>query len=82
MYFTVNVGERAATNGVWSYPNPIPEAEPLRDYLAFYPSRMDACLVDGYKVQSSPSDYYGGWVTPGIVGPFKEKSGVDPRKSE
>jgi hypothetical protein len=75
VYFTVTVNDRIAANGVWSYPNPIPEAEPLRDYLAFYPSRMDACYVDDELVSTQGSEYYGGWVINGIVGPFKKRPG-------
>ena len=75
MYFTVTVNDRTAVNGVWSYPNPIPDAEPVRDYLAFYPGRMDACFVDDKRVTTQGSEYYGGWVTSGVVGQFKKRPG-------
>jgi hypothetical protein len=32
---------------------------------------MEACLVDGEKVAAQPGDFYGGWITKAIVGPFK-----------
>jgi hypothetical protein len=32
---------------------------------------MDACLVDGEKAEPQPGGFYGGWVTSGLIGPFK-----------
>jgi hypothetical protein len=32
---------------------------------------MDACYVDGELVTPQPGNFYGGWVTQDIVGPFK-----------
>jgi hypothetical protein len=32
---------------------------------------MDACFVDGEKVEPQPGNFYGGWITSDIVGPFK-----------
>jgi uncharacterized protein (DUF427 family) len=40
-YWTVQVGDRAAENAVWSYPDPYPETAELKDYVAFYWDRMD-----------------------------------------
>jgi uncharacterized protein (DUF427 family) len=54
----------------WSYPEPITDFESLRGYLSFYPGRV-ACYVDGEKVRPQPGQFYGGWVTDNIVGPFK-----------
>ncbi|MBA3617867.1 MAG: hypothetical protein H0W52_17415 [Rubrobacteraceae bacterium] len=44
--------------------------------MAFYPSRMDSCWVDGEKVEAQKGDFYGGWITPDIVGPFKGAQGT------
>ena len=70
-YYTVTVGARAAPDAAWFYPHPARGYASLRDYVAFYPGRMDACLVDGERVQPQEGDFYGGWVTREIVGPFK-----------
>lgn len=75
-YYTLTVGEREAPNSAWCYPNPTPNFAALQDYIAFYPSRMDACYVDGERVQSQEGDFYGGWITRDIVGPFKGSSGT------
>lgn len=40
-YWSVRVGDRVAENAVWGYPDPIDEAPPLADYLAFYWHKMD-----------------------------------------
>ncbi len=37
---------------------------------------MDACLVDGVPVRAQPGDFYGGWITPDVVGPFKGDPGT------
>lgn len=75
-YFTLRHGERTAVDAAWSYATPDPGFEPIRDHIAFYPSRMDECRVDGERVTAQPGDFYGGWITPDIVGPFKGGAGT------
>lgn len=75
-YYTVRVGEREAVNAAWFYANPTPAFAAIKDYVAFYPSRMDACSADDEPVQSQPGDFYGGWITKDIVGPFKGDPGT------
>ena len=40
-YWSVRVGDRVSENAAWAYPEPIPDAPPLADYVAFYWSKMD-----------------------------------------
>src|SRR3712207_7490695 len=47
----------------------------LKNYVAFYPSLMDACWVDGEKAEAQEGNFYGGWITSEIVGPFKGARG-------
>jgi uncharacterized protein (DUF427 family) len=75
-YFTVRAGDRVAAQAAWSYPDPTAAFAGIRDYLAFYPGKMDACLVDEEVAQAQPGDFYGGWVTREIVGPFKGAPGT------
>lgn len=75
-YYTINVGEKEAPAAAWYYPNPAPAFRPIKDYVAFYPGAMDACYVDGEPVQAQPGDFYGGWITRDIVGPFKGGPGT------
>ena len=58
-------------NVAWTYPDPAPGYEALRGRIAFYPSKVD-CFVDGEMVVAQNSDFYGGWITGEISGPFKE----------
>lgn len=37
---------------------------------------MDACLVGGERVERQAGDFYGGWVTPAVVGPSKGGPGT------
>lgn len=70
-YYNLQVQERVVTNAAWYYPQPTEAFAPIKNHLAFYPSKMDACYVDGELVQAQPGDFYGGWITQDIVGPFK-----------
>ena len=60
----------------WSYPQPTAPFADLRDHLAFYASRVDECTVDGERVQAQPGDFYGGWITSLVRGPFKGAPGT------
>jgi uncharacterized protein (DUF427 family) len=75
-YYTISIGEMQAKNGAWYYPDPTPAFAAIKNYVAFYPSCMDACYVDGEKVTPQKSDFYGGWITSDIVGPFKGSGGI------
>ena len=69
-YYDIKVGEKSEPGGAWGYPNPESGYEDIKDHLAFYPRPMDACYVDGERVVPEPGQYYGGWITGDIVGPF------------
>ena len=68
--------DKRENNVAWCYGKPTEYFMPIKDYLAFYPSKMDACYVDGELVRSQPGDFYGGWITDDIVGPFKGDIGT------
>ena len=40
-YFTIRVDGRQADNAVWSYEQPFPAVAEIKEYLAFYPNRVD-----------------------------------------
>lgn len=75
-YYTVTVADKQARNAAWFYADPTPAFIPIKNYVAFYPGKMDACFVDGEPVQAQAGDFYGGWVTSEIVGPFKGEPGT------
>jgi len=75
-YYSLEIEGRVSENAAWSYRSPTPDFEAIRDHLAFYPGRVDACYVDGEKVQAQEGDFYGGWITSDITGPFKGPPGT------
>jgi uncharacterized protein (DUF427 family) len=44
-YWTIETGMNSAENAVWSYESPFDEAEVIREYVAFYGSKVDAITV-------------------------------------
>ena len=75
-YYDV-VGENdVAPRAAWHYPQPSAGFEQLTDHVAFYPSRMDQCRVGGEVVRAKAGDFYGGWITSEITGPFKGGPGT------
>ena len=54
----------------WTYPDPYPEFAALAGWIAFYPSLL-TCHVGKERVQPQPGEYYGGWITSEVIGPFK-----------
>ena len=75
-YYDLEIEGQRVANAAWFYPNPVPQYAALRDYLAFYPSKMDACYVGNALVRAQEGDFYGGWITDKIVGPFKGGAGT------
>ncbi len=75
-YYDVVAGGRRAERAAWTYRDPRPGFEAIRDAVAFYPGRMDACFVDDERVEAQAGDFYGGWITADVVGPFKGSAGT------
>lgn len=70
-YWTLRVGDRVAERVAWCYPRPTPAFAPIAGYLAFYAGPLDEATVGGQPVTPQPGGFYGGWITPDVVGPFK-----------
>jgi uncharacterized protein (DUF427 family) len=75
-YWSLVDGERYLAKVAWSYPRPLSGSEPLRDAVAFYCHALD-CSVGGARVAPQPGGFYGGWITPELVGPFKGEPGSE-----
>ncbi len=71
-----STGASPVTEVAWSYAAPSPAYAALRNYLAFYASSLDECWVDDERVIAQPGDFYGGWITSEITGPFKGAPGT------
>lgn len=41
-YFSIKVKDREAKNAVWTYETPIESVAGIKDYLVFYPDKMDS----------------------------------------
>ena len=76
-YWSVRVGNRVAREAAWSYPDPDPAYAALRHYFAFHAGRVDTCSVGDVRVSPQPGGFYGGWITPELVGPFKGEAGSE-----
>ena len=69
-----DAGDRSAV--AWSYASPKPGYEAIAGCYAFYPGRVDRATVDGEQVEAQPGDFYGGWITSTVTGPFKGGPGT------
>ena len=76
-YYNLRVDSLTSENAAWSYHDPSEGYRPLKDQISFYPSRVDACYVDNELVFSQEGDFYGGWITSNITGPFKGSPGTE-----
>lgn len=76
-YFDV-VGRtgRVIPRAAWHYPDPAAGYEALVGHVALYPGLVDRCTVDGETVVAQPGDFYGGWITSRVTGPFKGAPGT------
>jgi uncharacterized protein (DUF427 family) len=75
-YWRLVSGESRLPRVAWSYPKPLASAEILADCVAFYPANLN-CQIDGARVRPQPGGFYGGWITPELVGPFKGEPGSE-----
>ncbi|SNS13263.1 Uncharacterized conserved protein, DUF427 family [Tropicimonas sediminicola] len=76
-YFDVISGGQVAARAAWCYAAPTRFFRPLTNHVAFYAGKMDACMVDGIRVVPQPGDFYGGWVTPNLIGIPKGAPGTE-----
>jgi uncharacterized protein (DUF427 family) len=74
-YFDVAVGGTLAPRAAWTYPEPVAAYDSIAHAIAVMPGRMDRCLVNGEVVVAQPGEFYGGWITSRVAGPFKGEPG-------
>ncbi|WP_432967534.1 DUF427 domain-containing protein [Dactylosporangium sp. CA-233914] len=75
-YWDLTVGGTVVPGAAWSYEEPSSGYELLTGRLAFYPALLDECTVDGERVTPQEGDFYGGWRTKDVTGPFKGGPGT------
>ena len=74
-YYNVVSNKQTLERVAWTYHEPTASFVALRDHIAFYAHAMDACYVGDEMVTPQPGNFYGGWVTSDVVGPFKGEPG-------
>jgi uncharacterized protein (DUF427 family) len=77
IYYDVTGGGRTEAASGWGYPDPSPAYAALRDHVAVYAGRMDACFVGEERATPQPGGFYGGWITGDVIGPFKGTPGTE-----
>ena len=75
-YFHVSAGGRDRREAAWTYERPLPGYEDITGHIAFYPGRVDEAWVDDERVLPQAGDFYGGWITSDVTGPFKGGPGT------
>ena len=75
-YFTLDVAGRHSPRAAWCYPAPTKAYREIAGHLAFYASRVDEAWVGDERAEAQEGDFYGGWITSGIAGPFKGPPGT------
>ena len=75
-YLDARIDGRLVPAVGWFYAEPSAGYEALRGHVAFYPGRVDAAWLGDERVSGQESDFYGGWITSDLVGPFKGPPGT------
>ncbi len=76
-YYALEAGGRLERDVAWGYPEPSAAYAALKDHVAVYAGRMDACFVGDEQVVPQPGGFYGGWITADLIGPFKGSPGTE-----
>jgi uncharacterized protein (DUF427 family) len=75
-YFEIDAGGTVRRDAAWTYVRPLPGYEAIAGYVAFYAGSVDEAWVDDHRVMPQAGDFYGGWITPDVTGPFKGGPGT------
>ena len=62
---------RVLESVAWHYPSPVPSFAALKDHLAIYAWALDEAWVGEERARPQEGQFYGGWITSDVVGPFK-----------
>jgi uncharacterized protein (DUF427 family) len=74
-YFRLRHEDTVIDRVAWIYPSPTARFATIGGYFCFYPSKV-RCFVNGEGVKAQEGDFYGGWITSQVVGPFKGGPGT------
>ncbi len=73
-YWHLRIGDVYIEDVCWAYPNPTDQQ--IKDHVSFYAGRVEACFVAGERVLPQEGEFYGGWITEWVTGPFKGGPGT------
>ena len=75
-YIDLCIGDETVENIGWVYTSPTASFSEIRGYISFYASKLHACFVNDEQVIPQDGDFYGGWITSNLIGPFKGAPGT------
>lgn len=73
-YWNLRGASVTVPDACWAYADPSDPA--IRGFVSFYARAVDACFVAGERVEPQEGDFYGGWITGWVRGPFKGGPGT------
>ncbi len=76
-YFDLIAAGKRASSAAWCFDNPSPDFRAIAGYVSFYAGRVDACFVGDVQVTPQPGSFYGGWITPNLLGVPKGAPGTE-----
>ena len=76
VYLDAVVDGRRLESVAWTFGDPAPGYEALRDHVAFYPGRVNEAWLGDELVAAQAGDFYGGWISADLIGPFKGAPGT------
>ncbi len=74
-YYDIIIKETVIPKAAWAYLKPFEGYESIAEYLSFFPGKVK-CYVGDEEVKPQEGNFYGGWVTKEIVGPWKGDPGT------
>ena len=75
-YVDLDLGKIKILNIGWFYKSPKKEFQLIKEYISFYASKAEKCIVNGELVKKQEGEFYGGWITKNLKGPFKGAIGT------
>ena len=70
-YFRISAGVRDRVDAAWTDARPRAGYAAIAGFIAFSPGKVDEAWVDDERVMPQAGDFYGGWITSDVTGPFK-----------
>jgi uncharacterized protein (DUF427 family) len=75
-YYRLAADPEGRAEIAWTYLRPRAGYEAISWHLSFYAGRVDEAWVDDERVRAQEGDFYGGWITSDVSGPFKGGPGT------